>query len=367
MTGVRDLVSVEIQRLTAYQVPHPQGIRARLDANECPYPLAPALAEELAQVMARVDVNRYPDGGARELRNRVARDLGCAPEQLVAGNGSDELIALLVATFSRPRRADGRPRVAYPVPSFVVYRIASIAHGAVPVEIPLRDDFTLDPERLERALAEERPNLVFLALPNNPTGTLWPRDVVLEAVERHPDVLIVADEAYFDYCGETLLDAVPRHENLVVMRTLSKMGLAALRCGFLVAHAALAQEVEKIRPPYNVGAVNQAAATWLLTHHREELLAACRRVGAEREGLVRALSALPDMTVFPTRANFVLTRHPRATWLWERLVERGVLVRNFDRPGPLAGCLRITVGTPEENRLLLGALDAITRPVSAAR
>src|SRR5262249_36946949 len=171
-----------------------------------------------------------------------------------------------------------------------------------------------------------------------------------------PDILVVADEAYVEYSGVSYLDLVARHPNLVVLRTLSKIGLAALRVGYLVTDPALAREVEKIRPPYNVGALNQAAATFLLGRHRDALRAPVARVVAERERLVAALAAFPGLEVSPTRANFVLVRAPEATALWQQLVERGVLVRNFDRPGQLAGCLRITVGTPEENDLLLTAL-----------
>jgi histidinol-phosphate aminotransferase len=364
--SVRELVSAEIRQLTAYQIPHPTGIRAKLDANESPYGLAPDVAEALGRHLATVDLHRYPDGAADQLRGLVAEDVGCAPSQLVFGNGSDELIWLLIATFSRarPGHAHQQPGIAYPVPSFVVYRIAAIAHGAKPLEIPLHADFTLDPAALHRTLVGDRPNVVFFALPNNPTGTLWPRDEVLRAVEEHPDVLIVADEAYFDYSGETLLDAVARHENLVVMRTFSKIGLAALRCGYLIAHPEVTQEIEKIRPPYNVGSLNQAAATWLLAYHREALRAPCTRVIAERERVVTALARVPGITAFPTRANFVLVRHEQATRVWHGLCERGVLVRNFDRPGPLAGCMRVTIGTPEENDLFL---EALSQTVSAAR
>lgn len=360
-----DLVREELKALERYEIPHPEQIRAKLDANEYPYPLDPDVADALGRHLAGVALHRYPDGGARELRALVAAELGVAPATLSFGNGSDELIALLIAAFSRPRPGGGGPRarVCYPVPSFVVYRLACLAHGVAPLEVPLREDFTLDAAALERTIVAGRPNLVFLALPNNPTGTLWPREDVVRLLERHPDTLIVSDEAYLDYSGETLLDLLPRFPNLVVTRTLSKTGLAALRCGYLVAHEPIVTQVEKIRPPYNVGALNQAAAVWLLANHRDRLRARIETVVAERERVTAALAELPEVRVFSTRANFVLFRYGaagdgRAGDLWRRLVERGVLLRNFDRPGPLAGCLRATIGTPEENALFLEAMRA---------
>jgi histidinol-phosphate aminotransferase len=344
--------------LAAYQIPHPTGIVAKLDANENPWPLPPEVAAELAAHLAAVPLHRYPDGGAAGLRALVARDLGRGEDELAFGNGSDELIALLIATFARPRPGETRARVAYPWPSFVVYRIATIAGGAEPVEIHLGPDFSLDSDRVDDALVDPRPNLIFFALPNNPTGTLWPRAELERVCAEYPDVLVVADEAYLAYSGVSHLDLLGQYPNLAVLRTLSKIGMAALRVGYLIASPGIIAEVEKVRPPYNVGSLNQAAAAFLLEKHRTLLDEQAARVVAERERLAAALARVPGLTVFPSRANFILVRSAGASALWQRLVERGVLVRNFDRPGPLAGCLRIGVGTPAENDVLLGALGA---------
>lgn len=355
-----DLVRDELRAMARYAIPKPAGISARLDANESPYPLPAELAAQLGQVLAAAaaTVNRYPDGAADDLRAVVASQLACPPAQLVFGNGSDELITLLVAAFSRPRDGQARACVAWPSPSFVCYRISSVAHALTALEVPLAADFRLDAGVLERALVAGRPNVIFFALPNNPTGTLWPRADIVAVCERHADTIVVADEAYVDYSGESMLDLLPRYPNLVVMRTLSKIGLAGLRCGFLVAHPDVVAEVEKLRPPYNLGSLNQAAACWLLTHHRDALRAHTGAVVAERERVFAALAALPGVEAFPSRANFVLFRSPDASARWQRLAARGVLVRNFDRPGPLAGCLRVTIGTPEENSLFLEAMRA---------
>ncbi|MBI4509491.1 MAG: histidinol-phosphate transaminase [Deltaproteobacteria bacterium] len=361
-----ELCKEELRELEKYQVPHHPGIRAKLDANEHPYPLDAEVATRLGAHLARVALNRYPDGECRELRAILSRDLGCAPEELCFGNGSDELISLLIGAFGRPRPGAAHALVAYPWPSFVYYRIATWALGARPLEVPLREDFTLDPVSLDAALRTHRPNMVFLALPNNPTGTLWPRDEVVRVIERFPDTLVIADEAYVDYSGETMRDLFGKYPNLLIMRTFSKMGLAGLRVGYLLAPSSVAGELEKIRPPYNIGNLNQAATAWLLTHARERLVARVREVVDERERLYRALAELPRVRVFPTRANLMIFRYGepgdgQATALWHKLLDQGVLVRNFDRPGPLQGCLRVTVGTPEENALFLEAMGAVAR------
>ena len=335
----------------------PSAGMVKLDANESPHPLPPEVAAALGAHLAGVALHRYPDGRARALRELIAAENRCDPAQLVFGNGSDELITLLLDAFAQPRAGQARPAVAYPVPSFVVYRIAALGRGFTPVELPLRGDFTLDVDAVDAALTRDRPNVVFFALPNNPTGTLWPLAGVAALAERHPDVLVIADEAYFAYSGETLLPRLPSLPNLVIMRTLSKIGLAALRVGYLIAHPGVVAALEKIRPPYNVGSVNQAAATFLLGNHRAALDAAVADVVAERERVFAALAAAPGLEAFPTRANLVLIRAAgRATALWHELAAKGVLVRNFDRPGPLAGCLRVTIGTREENDLFLEAL-----------
>jgi len=352
-----DLIPDSIRDLAPYSPGHPPSIRIKLDANENPFPLPPEVAAALGEHLARVPIQRYPDPSAAELREVLARDVGVTPDQIVVGNGSDEIIALCASAYSRPRGADSRARVAYPWPSFVYYRIACAARGVVPLELALRADFTLDLDAADAALRAGRPNVAFFALPNNPTGTLWPMEGVAELASRHPDILFVADEAYIDYCGETLLDR--RSDNLVVMRTLSKIGLAGLRVGFLVAPRPIIEVLERIRPPYNVGALNQTAAAWLLSHHRPLLAEHCRRVAVERDRLAAAL-ARPPLEVFPSRANLLLVRHPRATELYRALADRGILVRNFDRPGPLAGCLRITVGSPEENDALVNAVTQIS-------
>lgn len=350
---------------SAYHVPRPPEIRAKLDANELPDELPRELRQRLAAVLAEEPLERYPDAGANELRALLSRQLGVAPDQLVFGNGSDELIALLCSALAAPR-ADGQPAaICYPVPTFVYYRLATVARGLVSVEVPLTARFELDEAALIAAIEREDPAVVFLALPNNPTGTLWRPEIAVELAHRFPRTVVVSDEAYLAYSGVSNLAALPAAPNLVVMRTLSKVGMAGLRVGYLVAAPPIAQLLEKVRPPYNLGALPQAAARFLLTEAAEWCQARAEAVVAARAPLAESLTAR-GFEVFPSGANLLLvrTRPGRAYQLWQALQARGILVRNFDspggaQPGPLSGCLRITVGTHRDHDILLAALDEL--------
>jgi len=339
---------------------------AKLDANELPYGLPAELRAELGRVLAEVAIERYPDAAARRLRAVLARQLSAATghtpgtpgisirgDQLVFGNGSDELIAILCSAFAAPR--GHRPAaVLYPVPSFVYYRHSAIVRGVDVVEVPLTETFELDEPAMIRAIEEHQPSVVFLALPNNPTGTLWRLGFAAELAARFRDVVIVSDEAYVIYSGATSLPVLADHPNLVVMRTLSKLGMAGLRVGFTISSPAIAALLEKLRPPYNVSALDQRAAEFLLEHATEWCAARAAEVVAERARLAAALTAR-GFEVFASEANLVLVRTTGAAALWQRLADAGVTVRLFDA-GRLAGCLRITVGTPAETEALLAAL-----------
>jgi histidinol-phosphate aminotransferase len=362
----RDLVREELKAMEPYRVVASDA-KVKLDANESPLDLPAEVRADLARTAAEAHLNRYPDILAGELRALVAADLGVRADQILFGNGSDEIIALLCATFARPRKNQRKAAVCYPVPSFVIYRVASIASGCMPLEVPLRPDFMLDEVALERSIVAGQPNMVFLALPNNPTGTLWPRETVENLCKTHSGIIVIADEAYFMYSGVTHLDLLAKYENLLVMRTLSKIGLAGLRTGFLVGNSEIIHEVEKVRPPYNVGSLNQRAAVAALTRHKDVLQKGVDDVIAERERVSAAI-AQTGATVFPSKANFIMVRVGNATEVFEGLKQRGVLVKCFDKPKtPLEGCLRITIGTREEDDALLKAWnDVAPRPAQEA-
>ena len=328
-----------LRAATAYHVPQPPQLRAKLDANEMPYPLPAELRARLGAVLAEVALERYPDPRARELRACVSRTLSVAEDQLVFGNGSDELISILMSAFPGP--------VLYPTPSFVYYRLSAIARGLPVVEVPLGAKFELDEPAVLRAVAEQKPSIIFLALPNNPTGTLWRMDFALELAAAHRDTVIVSDEAYFAYCGRTNLPRLAEHPNLVIMRTLSKVGLAGLRVGFTITSRAIAQLLEKLRPPYNVSSLDQRAAVFLVEEAAAWRGERVAEVKAERARLARELAAYGE--VFASEANLLLVKFARAG-VADALAERGISVRAF----PFG--TRITVGTPAENALLLAAL-----------
>jgi histidinol-phosphate aminotransferase len=341
----------------------PIGYVAKLDANEIPLSLPPSAAAELGETLAAVALHRYGDDSASALRTLICTRLGVHAEQICFGNGSNELIRLLATVFARPRSGECRAKVLYPSPTFFGYRAAALLAGADAVEVPLRSDMELDPQAIDRALEESRPNLAFFCRPNNPTGTLWSRPDLIALVHSHPDVLFVIDEVYQAYAGTTLVDVAGERENVVVLRSLSKIGGAGLRVGYGVGHPAVIAAIDRVRPPFTVSALNNAAALWLLSRGAVYSTAAIAGVIEERKRITGALGKIEGLAVFPSSANYLLIRcgvpgDQRATDLWRRLRERGVMVSNFDSPGPLAGCLRVTVGARVENDLFLEALRA---------
>lgn len=352
--GVAAWVRPEVLALKAYAVGHAAGM-VKLDAMENPYRLPPALARELGERLAGAAINRYPDPAAEGVKARLRESMGIPDAlPLVLGNGSDELIQLLSLALARP----GAVALA-PEPSFVMYRMSAAFAGLRFEGVPLRPDFTLDLTALLGRIAAVKPALVWLAYPNNPTGNLYPREAVLEVVRAAPG-LVVVDEAYYPFSGgATLLDEVGRHPNLVLVRTVSKLGLAGLRLGVATGPADWMAELEKLRPPYNVNVLTAAAAEFLLGRG-EVFEDQARRIVGTRSQLEAGLDALPGAIRFPSAANFVLVRVPDGPAAFEALKSRGILVRTFHGSHPLLDhCLRLTVGTPDENATLLRALATI--------
>ena len=357
------VIRSEVAALRVYHVEMPAGgIRAKLDANESPFALGDSIRDELAVEMAKaladVELHRYPDPEARELRRLLARDLGVVPEQVLASNGSDEAIQLLAIAVGAPGGA-----VAAPIPTFVMYELTARALGLNFVGVPLSEQFDLDVGRFCEVLRAKRPRLVFLAWPNNPTGRLYDPAAVEEIVRvgcrDGANALVVVDEAYFHYAGQTFFPRLGQYPNLVILRTLSKVGLAGIRLGILVADAAVVEEINKVRLPYNVNALSQAAARVVL-RHPEVVSGHAAAIVRERDRVLAGLREIPGVTTYPSQANFFLIRTARlGDDVFRGLLERGILVRSFSRPPSLANCLRVTVGTPEENDAFLAALPDV--------
>jgi histidinol-phosphate aminotransferase len=348
-----DLIRDEIRALKAYHVPPASGL-VKLDAMENPYTLPPELAAEMGERLARVAVNRYPDPSAAGLQARVREAMG-VPDSLdvMLGNGSDELLQIISLAMAKP------DAVALALePSFVMYRMSAIAAGMRYEGVALRDDFSLDEDALQRAIHSHEPALTWIAYPNNPTGNLFPREAILRAIDASPG-LVVVDEAYYPFSGgATLLDEVGRHPNLVLVRTVSKLGLAGLRLGVAIGPRDWMRELEKLRMPYNVNVLTAAAAD-LLLGRRDVLEAQTRRIVEERGRLEAALDRM-GVARFPSAANFILIRVADAPAAFEGLKQRGILIKTLHGSHPLlANCLRLTVGTPDENAKLLEALASV--------
>jgi histidinol-phosphate aminotransferase len=337
--NLKQLVKKEVSALRAYQAKE-ISCSVKLDANESPYGFRAAL-----RAAAAIQTNRYPDPEAKKLRAVLARDLGVRPQNILQGNGSDEIIYHLIATFGGP--------VLYPVPTFSMYGIISQVLGEKKVAVPLDRDFDLDQGKMLKALRKNRPRIVFLSTPNNPTGNCFSSDRILKIVESSPGIVVV-DEAYQPFASDKgFLPLLKDYKNLVIMRTLSKIGLAAIRFGFLVADEEIIHEVNKVRLPFNVNALSQAVAVEVLKD-RKALRTVIRTIAAERDLLMRAMEGISTITTFPSEANFILFRVADPDRIHTELLRRGILIRNV--ADAVEGCLRVTVGTPRENRKFLHAL-----------
>jgi histidinol-phosphate aminotransferase len=341
------LVRPEILALKAYHVAAADGM-VKLDAMENPYRLPPAMRNELAEALARVDLNRYPEPSGGKLREALARKMNLpAGMELLLGNGSDDLIQIVTAALARPGAV-----MMYPEPTFVMYGMNAIFSGMKAAPVPLREDFSFDAQGFVARMRAEQPALVFLAYPNNPTGLLYPEGEIVQVIKAC-EGLVVVDEAYHVFARKSFMPRLTEFANLVVLRTVSKLGLAGIRLGYLAGRPDWIREFNKVRQAYNVNVLTQAAAAFML-ERLDVLEEQAARIREDREQLGRQLASLKGVTVFPSQANFFLVRVPDAESVDEGLKRQGVLVRNL-HPG-LKNCLRITVGTPEENRILLKGL-----------
>ena len=349
---VARVVRDDIQRLQPYAIGEAAGM-IKLDAMENPHRLPPAVRAELGTLAAGIPINRYPDPAARELKAalRAAMRVPDAME-IVLGNGSDEIIQMVALGCARP----GSVMLGVE-PSFAMFPLLAQVCGLEFVGVPLKPDFSLDTDAVIDAIARHRPALVFLAYPNNPTGNLFAAESIERIVRAAPG-LVVIDEAYHPFAQRSFLPRLAEFPNLVLMRTLSKLGLAGLRLGMLIGNPAWTVQFEKLRLPYNVNSLSQAIATHLLRNPAvlEEQAAQIR---SERARLAERLAAIPGVTVYPSEANFLLFRVPQAAEVFEALKRSGILIKKLaGSHALLADCLRVTVGTAAENEAFLVALAA---------
>jgi histidinol-phosphate aminotransferase len=350
------LVRPEIRALRAYHVPEAAGL-IKLDAMENPYPWPPELDGEWREVLNQVALNRYPHPQAPAVQDALREAMGIPTDMgLALGNGSDELIQMLAMTVG----GHGQ-KVLSLDPGFVMYRMIGTFTGMGYVGVPLRpDDFSLDLAAVLDALDRERPVLTYIAYPNNPTGNLFPVADIEQIIEAAPG-LVILDEAYAPFTDPSFLPRLGDWPNLLVMRTVSKMGLAGLRLGYLAGPPELIAEVDKTRLPYNINALTQASAA-LALRHRDLFDAQTAAIRLERSRVFAALAGLDGVLPYPSEANFILLRLTSggADRVFAGLKDRGILVKNLNGAHPLlAECLRVTVGRPEENAAFLAALAAL--------
>ncbi|WP_437321881.1 histidinol-phosphate transaminase [Sorangium sp. So ce385] len=352
------LLRPELAELHAY-TPVAGHFPVRLDANESPPLLSAEARAALARAAVPEDWGRYPDARLVELREAIAARCGVEPDEVLPGVGSDEVISILLTALSRPRPGADAASIVTTSPTFVMYKLSARARGMRAVEVPLDAGWDLDVAGLVRAVEFARPSVVFIASPNNPTGALASADRLEAVIAAASDALVIVDEAYIDFAPRDQLALVRKHPNVAVLRTLSKIGLASLRVGWLVGDRGLVAELDKVRQPYNLPVPSQRAATFALRELGGELRRAAAFITEERERLARGLTEL-GLSVAPSHANFlwVGTRRP-AGEVFEALAARGVLVRSFHAAGGrLAHRLRITVGLREENDRLLAEIAA---------
>jgi len=328
--------------------------RIKLDANENPYPLPPGLKHIISERLEAVSLNRYPAPGSPGLKADFARYYGVDEDTILIGNGSDELIHILLTAVN----ASTSGSVMFPTPTFAMYRIIALNAGHDIIEVPLDDRLGLDTDAMLGVISDKKPSLIFLSYPNNPTGKCFDRGDIEKILEASSG-LVVLDEAYFNFSGKTFLRDLDRWDNLVILRTLSKVGLAALRLGILIGHPSLVHHLNKVRLPYNVNIFSQVIGN-LFVEHSEKFLNLTDRIISDRKWLFDELMAIEGIHPYPSDANFILfSCFMEKDDVYAQLVDRGVLVKSFTSPDILKNCMRVTVGTEEENREFIETLKVI--------
>ena len=342
----------DVQSMHAYAVQDARGY-LKLDAMENPYRLPPEMRRALGERLAEVALNRYPGERVEDLKQALARHAqlpdGC---DLMLGNGSDELISLVAMACDVPGAS-----ILAPLPGFVMYAMSAHLQGLKFIGVDLTPDFELDEAAMLAAIDKHQPSIVYLAYPNNPTANLWD-DATIDRIVRAAPGLVVIDEAYQPFSSRSYIDRLTQHEHVLLMRTMSKFGLAGVRIGYMMGRKELVAQLDKVRPPYNISVLNCEAALFALEH--ESVFAGqAADIRRERTRLQEALARLPGVQQWPSDANMILVRLPDAQRTFEELKARGVLVKNVSKMHPLlANCLRLTVGTADENTQLLAALQA---------
>jgi histidinol-phosphate aminotransferase len=348
---VEQIIRPEILRLSPYHVPSSSGM-IKLDAMENPYSLPETLQEEIAQLVTTISANRYPDSNSVSLKSSLRETMEIPMGMdIMLGNGSDEIIQIIALALARPGAV-----LMSVEPAFVMFRMIATYSNMEYIGVPLKADFSLDLDLMLDAITKHQPAIIFIAYPNNPTGNLFDVEAVSRIIESAPGVVVV-DEAYHAFAGSSFIDKLSEYPNLLLMRTLSKLGLAGLRLGFLTGRPEWLIQLEKVRLPYNVGVLTQEVARKIL-QYPDILQQQVDAIKAERVVMNKYLNVLDGVEVFPSDANFILFRVNEASQIFLELKQRNILIKNLDGSHPLLkNCLRVTIGTPDENKQFLRTLQ----------
>jgi len=347
-----DWVREKIKSLKAYEV-EDFDCEIKLHANENPFPLPEGLTRNFPESFKNLQWNRYPDPECRFLKQAITDITQIPPESLVIGNGSDELIQLILQIF-----CDAGDSYAFPDPTFGMYSIIGKGMGLTPSPYPLDEKWDFDGDDFLEFLTERNARVVFFSYPNNPTGNCYSALEIKKVIAGFQGIVVV-DEAYFDFAQQSFCEEIKKHNNLIVLRSLSKIGLAALRVGYGMADPYIIEQINKVRLPYNSNTISQEFAAWILQNF-SPIQDQIKLILQERDRLLKELSKLDSLTVFPSDSNFILFRVANdGEKLFKDLVENGILIRNLNNHPRLKNCLRVTVGTQKENDLFLAQLGKI--------
>ncbi|AOT72671.1 histidinol-phosphate transaminase [Geosporobacter ferrireducens] len=349
-----ELVRKSIAEIEAYQVPK-EEISIRLDANENPYNIGSLFYKTLAERLKEIDLNRYPDTDSTSLRKAIGKYVGFSADNILCGNGSDEMIQNIIQTF-----VEAGDVVISHRPSFSMYKIFTAIAGGNFIEIDADEDFNINIEGMITAANKNQAKIIFLCNPNNPTGTVIPQNEILRLVKETKAMLVV-DEAYYEFHGETMADWIKKEERIIVLRTLSKgMALAGARVGYLLAQKQVIDYIYKVKPPYNLNVYSQALGE-LFLENITILRGYIQEICEARERLFMQLKGFDELKVFPSKSNFILIKTTKSDAFQEKCVSRKVGIRSYGKEGILKDCLRITIGTKNENEIITNMIQEVMR------
>ncbi|HLA48597.1 MAG: histidinol-phosphate transaminase [Nitrospinae bacterium RIFCSPLOWO2_12_39_16] len=352
VSNISNLVKKSIQKLKPYHIEN-TPCRIKLDAMENPYPLSKALMKKVLEGIKGIKINRYPDPLASRLKDIIASDIKAPIDNIIIGNGSDELIQLILTAFG-----EHGDRVLLSIPTFSMYGIIARSLSLMPEGVPLDKNWELPLNKFLSDMERIKPKVIFISYPNNPTGNSFDRESILKVLEKATGIVVI-DEAYYNFSRKTFLPYLKEYKNLIILRTLSKIGMAGLRVGYLMADKEICQELNKVRLPYNSNALSQEIASIIL-ENRTEIQKQIGAIISERDRLMEGFKEIKGIEPYPSETNFILFKIDRdSKEVFDRLSDNGILVRNFGNDDYLKNCLRVTIGTSEENDEFLDEIKKI--------